>query len=90
MAQIFVGIIGIVLIILQFISVIGTLYAGEWIYFTNIHSFEVLIYDLIGFLAYSFWGILGVILLIVVIREYREGKNTEKGKENNNNEGDDQ
>jgi hypothetical protein len=74
-------IIGIGLIILQLLSVMGTLKAGDWIYFSNVTNFKVFLYDLIGFTGYSFIGILGIVLLVNGIRAYRKGKNGSEKKE---------
>lgn len=77
-------IIGIVLIILQLMGDLGNLYSGGLNYFENVSSFAVFIYDLIAFLAYSFFGILGVILLIVGIKE-KKGVNDKESPTTNDN-----
>lgn len=80
---------GIVLIVLQLMLDVGNLYGGGLNYFKNVSNFAVFIWDLIAFLTYSFSGSLGVILLIIGIKQYRKrakGKVDEETSTSNGNE----
>lgn len=66
---------GCILIALQLIGDVGSLFAGGLNYFTNVISFDVFLYELINFTAYSSIGILGVVFHIIGIKSYRKGGN---------------
>ena len=79
-------IIGSILIVLQLFSDVGSLIQGGLSYLENmrienITSFAVFTYDLLGFVAYSFIGILGVFLLIGGVKSYSKKENDNQNEE---------
>ena len=64
-------IIGIVLVVLQLMSLAGNAKAGVGIQL-SFSSAAVFVYDLISLISYCFVGIIGVILLITGIIAYRK------------------
>ena len=71
-------IFGIVLIVLQLISLEGTMVSGGLTYFSNVTNIQVFIYDLLGFIGYFLVGIIGVVLILSGALSLRKEKRTEK------------
>jgi hypothetical protein len=74
-------IIGAILIFLQVLALIGSLYAGGLDFFVNVTNFDRFIYELICFLSYSAVGIAGVIFLTIGI--CKKAKKSHTNTQNN-------
>ncbi len=79
-------IVGIILIVLQILSLLGNISSGNFVFFHNISNPFVFLYDLIYLIAYFAVGIIGVILLIVGIRRINKNENIPKVDKATNNE----
>ena len=77
------AIIGIIMVILQLLSDLGSKKTGGRVFFQNIYNFPSFVGELAFFIGSSFCGIIGIILFILQVKSDTEKE--KKKKENTEN-----